>query len=370
MKPDWHKYSKAKIVLRAHNVENKIWERHLSNSKKSILNFYLSLQNKRLKKFEAEIVKQMDAIVPITDYDKTLFEEMGFKKNIFTCITGVDVNLYQTKVNVPVKPKTVFCFGSMDWMPNQEAVQWFLQNCWPKISEAVNDAKFVIAGRGMPKSFLQLNLPNVLVIENVIDSKAFYEQHEIMLVPLLSGSGLRIKIIEGLAYGKPIVSTSVGAEGIYCINKKDILIADSSEDFSNAVIELLNNTNYRKELEKNASGFAFKEFDNKNVVSKLVQFYKTLLNLRTANAAFKDNAVFERIKVNLPNQVMAYSRKNGDALVVVVLNLSENTNEIKLDATLPSGKSYFEAITHQEFKDIHNISLPAWGYKVFVYGTK
>ena len=272
------KYSKAKIVLRAHNVENKIWERHLSNSKKSILNFYLSLQNKRLKKFEAEIVKQMDAIVPITDYDKTLFEEMGFKKNIFTCITGVDVNLYQTKVNVPVKPNTVFCFGSMDWMPNQEAVQWFLQNCWPKISEAVNDAKFVIAGRGMPKSFLQLNLPNVLVIENVIDSKAFYEQHEIMLVPLLSGSGLRIKIIEGLAYGKPIVSTSVGAEGIYCINKKDILIADSSEDFSNAVIELLNNTNYRKELEKNASGFAFKEFDNKNVVSKLVQFYKTLLN--------------------------------------------------------------------------------------------
>jgi hypothetical protein len=67
---------------------------------------------------------------------------------------------------------------------------------------------------------------------------------------------------------------------------------------------------------------------------------------------------------------MAYSRKNGDALVVVVLNLSENTNEIKLDATLPSGKSYFEAFTHQEFKDIHNISLPAWGYKVFVYGTK
>jgi glycosidase len=99
-------------------------------------------------------------------------------------------------------------------------------------------------------------------------------------------------------------------------------------------------------------------------------FYKTLLNLRSTNAAFKDNAVFERIKVNLPNQVMAYSRKNGDALVVVVLNLSENANEVKLDATLPSGKSYFEAFTHQELKDIHNISLPAWGYKVFVYGTK
>lgn len=272
------KYSKAKIVLRAHNVENKIWERHLSNSKKSILNFYLTLQNKRLKKFEIEIVKSVDAIVPITDYDKQLFEQMGFEKSIFTCITGVDVDLYQTKQNVQVKPKTVFYFGSMDWMPNQEAVNWFLENCWAKVSEAVHDAKFVIAGRGVPQSFLQLNLPNVLVIENVIDSKAFYQKYQIMLVPLLSGSGLRIKIIEGMAYGKPIVSTSVGAEGIYCDTKKDLIIADNSEDFSNAVIELLNNPVKRIALEKNAASFAYKEFDNKNVVSKLVQFYKTLVN--------------------------------------------------------------------------------------------
>ncbi|MEI8137913.1 MAG: glycosyltransferase family 4 protein, partial [Bacteroidota bacterium] len=272
------KYSNAKIVLRAHNVENKIWERHLSNSKKSILNFYLTLQNKRLKKFEIEIVKSVDAIVPITDYDKQLFEQMGFEKSIFTCITGVDVDLYQTKQNVQVKPKTVFYFGSMDWMPNQEAVNWFLENCWAKVSEAVHDAKFVIAGRGVPQSFLQLNLPNVLVIENVIDSKAFYQKYQIMLVPLLSGSGLRIKIIEGMAYGKPIVSTSVGAEGIYCDTKKDLIIADNSEDFSNAVIELLNNPVKRIALEKNAASFAYKEFDNKNVVSKLVQFYKTLVN--------------------------------------------------------------------------------------------
>jgi glycosyltransferase involved in cell wall biosynthesis len=272
------KYSKAKIVLRAHNVEHKIWERHLNNSKKSILNFYLSIQNKRLKKFELDVVKKVDAVVSITDYDKELFEQMGFKKRMFTCITGVNVAFYQTKLNVNVKAKTVFYFGSMDWMPNQEAVKWFLENCWDKISKAVPDSKFVIAGRGMPQSFLQLNLPNVLVIENVKDSRSFYEQHQIMLVSLLSGSGLRIKIIEGMAYGKAIVSTSVGAEGIYCDPKKDLVIADSADDFCKAVIELLNNDNKRIELEKNASAFAYKEFDNKNVVSRLVQFYNTLLN--------------------------------------------------------------------------------------------
>jgi len=272
------KYSKAKIVLRAHNIEHKIWERHLSSSKKSILNFYLSLQNKRLKKFELEVVNKIDAIVPITDYDKVVFDQMGFKNNLFTCITGVDVAFYQTKSAQQIKPKTLFYFGSMDWLPNQEAVKWFLDNCWNKISKAVPDSKFVIAGRGMPKSFLQLNLPNVLIIENVKDSKSFYEQYQIMLVPLLSGSGLRIKIIEGMAYGKAIVSTSVGAEGIYCDPKNDLLIADNADDFSAAVINLLNNDDKRIKLEENASAYAYKEFDNKNVVSKLVQFYNSLLN--------------------------------------------------------------------------------------------
>lgn len=272
------KYSKAKIVLRAHNIEHLIWERHLKNAKKSTINKYLSLQNKRLKKFELEVLNKVDAIVPITDHDKLVFEQLGFKKNIFTCITGVDVAEYQTKQGLPLKPKTVFYFGSMDWMPNQEAAKWFLDNCWEKVSKAVPDAKFVIAGRGMPQSFLQLNLPNVLVIENIKDGKAFFEQHKIMVVPLLSGSGLRIKIIEGMAYGKPIVSTSIGAEGIYCDPKKDLIIADKADDFSNAVIELLTDPAKREELEKNASAFAYKEFDNKNVVSKLVQFYNTLLN--------------------------------------------------------------------------------------------
>jgi glycosyltransferase involved in cell wall biosynthesis len=272
------KYSKAKIILRAHNIEHKIWERHLTTSKKSILNFYLSIQNKRLKKFELDIMKKIDAIVPITDHDKVVFEQLGFKNKLFTCITGVNVASYQTKSALQIKPKTMFYFGSMDWMPNQEAVKWFLENCWDKISKAVPDSKFIIAGRGMPKSFLQLNLPNVLIIENVKDSKSFYEQYQIMLVPLLSGSGLRIKIIEGMAYGKAIVSTSVGAEGIYCDPKHDLVIANSADDFSNAVIELLNSDEKRKQLEKNASAFAYKEFDNKNVVSRLVQFYNTLLN--------------------------------------------------------------------------------------------
>ena len=99
-------------------------------------------------------------------------------------------------------------------------------------------------------------------------------------------------------------------------------------------------------------------------------FYKTLLNLRSTNAAFKENAVFERIHVNHPKQVMAYSRKNGNSLVVVVLNLSNEQQAVSLNTKLPAGKMYYDVFSHQEKKDIHNLQLPAWGYQVFVYGTK
>jgi glycosidase len=99
-------------------------------------------------------------------------------------------------------------------------------------------------------------------------------------------------------------------------------------------------------------------------------FYKTLLNLRSTNAAFKENAVFERIKVSNPEKVMAYSRKNGNSLVVVVLNLSNEQQAVSLNAKLPNEKTYFEIFSHTANKDIQSLQLPAWGYKVFVYGGK
>ncbi|MBP8034539.1 MAG: glycosyltransferase family 4 protein [Bacteroidia bacterium] len=272
------KYSKAKIVLRAHNIEYLIWERHLKNEKSAFKKWYLGLQTKRLKNFELRVLNDLDAIVTITDFDKTVFEKEGFKKPIYTCITGVDVNDYKKKKSEIKKPKTIFHFASMDWMPNVEAAEWFLNNCWKSILKQVPDAKFVMAGRNMPAHLKKLNEANVLVVEDVPDSRIFYNEHEIMLVPLASGSGLRIKIIEGMAYGKAIVSTSVGAEGIKYTNGKNLMIADLPKDFIKAVVDLLKDEAKRTELEKGAQSFAEQEFDNAKVVSGLVNFYKTVLN--------------------------------------------------------------------------------------------
>lgn len=272
------RHSKARIVLRAHNIEHFIWERHITNEKNLVKRSYLALQNRRLKRFELRIFQEVDAIVPITETDKNAMVAMGLRKPLFSCITGVDVKEYQQKPELKEKEKTVFYFASMDWLPNQEAVEWFLNNCWDSILRQVPDARFVIAGRGIPPHLKNSARPNVLAIENVADGKAFYTQHQVMVVPLLSGSGLRIKIIEGMAYGKAIVSTGIGCEGIACTDKKNILIADLPGDFVKRVVELLTDHKERQRLEGEATELAYQKFNNRDVVENLVKFYRQLAN--------------------------------------------------------------------------------------------
>jgi glycosyltransferase involved in cell wall biosynthesis len=270
------RHSKAKVVLRAHNIEHLIWERHIANEASSLKKKYLQLQNRRLKNFEVKILKEADAIVCITDADKEFIRRMGVEKPLYTCITGVDVAEYAAKDKIASAEKTIFSFASMDWMPNQEAVDWFLQNCWQRVKRKVPECKLVIAGRHMPERFLKMNLAGVEIIENVSSSRDFYRSQGIMLVPLLSGSGLRIKIIEGMAYGKAIVSTSVGAEGINIESGKNILIADKADDFADKVVFLLQHPQERKRIEMEVAKFAEENFDNSKVGAGLVKFYGSL----------------------------------------------------------------------------------------------
>jgi glycosyltransferase involved in cell wall biosynthesis len=267
-------YSKAKIVLRAHNVEHHIWERHINTARNPVQLVYLSFQNARLRKFELHVLSQIDALVPISSNDEKWFVKANPQLTVFTCITGVDIKDYQALKDTPKKPATVFSFGSMDWLPNQEAAKWFLKNCWKQVLAAVPEARLIIAGRGMPLDFFHITEPQVSIVENVENAGLFFAQHQIMIVPLHSGSGLRIKIVEGMAYGKAIVSTTVGAEGIAVVDGQEMMVANEAHEFANAVIKLLKDDTYRQQVEINAAVFAEKHFNNEVIVSSLVQFYK------------------------------------------------------------------------------------------------
>ncbi len=269
------KYSKAKIAVRTHNIEHMIWGRMIDNEKNPAKKKYLALQNSRLKVFEYRVLKNADAIIPITAVDQKYFESWGIEKPFFSSPAGLLLDKY--KVNHATEiPQSVFHFGSMDWMPNEEAVLWFAKNVWEKILQKVPQAKFYIVGRGISAKVASLGIPGVVVVGKTESAEKVYQAYQIMIVPLLSGSGMRIKLLEGMAYGKAIVSTSIGAEGISVTANTNCLLADDADTFANAVIELLTNEPKRKNLQEEARVFAEKNYDNTVLTSKLLNFYKSL----------------------------------------------------------------------------------------------
>ena len=275
--PVIRKHSKAKITIRTHNAEHVIWDRLIQNEGNGLKKQYLQLQNKRLKKTEIELLGIADAIIPITPTDKIIFEELEIKSNYFISPTGIDIDRYQIDYSKE-KPTTFFHLGSMDWMPNVEGVDWFLKEVYLPYFQNNEAITFNFAGRFMPKRFFEQSSKNLQFIGSVEDNISFYNQHDVMLVPLQSGSGMRIKIIEGMAMGKAIISTSIGAEGIPVTHLENIIIADNPKEFADAITELSKNDELKQKIKKNARSFIQNQFDNKYLVSQLLNFYTKLCN--------------------------------------------------------------------------------------------
>ncbi len=271
------KYSKAKIVLRSHNVEFKIWE-HLSNACSSFLKkSYLKLLTRRLKKYELGLLNSYDAIAAITDEDAAVFKKLGCTLPITIAPVGINIEEYSTQDPRREFPG-VFHLGAMDWMPNVEAIEWFLKNVWKDLHIEYPDLKFYIAGRKMPKWLKEENDQNIIVEGEVPDAKKFMSSKTIMLVPLQSGGGMRVKIVEGMALGKTIISTSLGAEGIPYTPDKDILIANSPNEFKAMIVRCINDKSFCENIGNNAINLAKSHFDTNLIGQHLLQFYQGLIN--------------------------------------------------------------------------------------------
>jgi len=266
--------SKAKTVLRTHNIEHKIWERFLKTENNYLKSKYLKLQTNRLKKYEIVMAPYFDGILGISDTDLSFFQEIT-KKPGLSLACAVNLENYP---ELPSEKNNFFHLGAMDWMPNVAGMQWFLKEVWPLVLNTLPKAEFILAGREMPQELLEHKQKGVSVLGEIDDARDFYRKNGMLIVPLLSGSGIRIKLIEGLSYGKAVVSTPVGAEGIAITDNKNILLAETPQAFANAMIELYNHTEKRLALGKAARVFSLNQYDMKKLSKELMQFYRTLQN--------------------------------------------------------------------------------------------
>ncbi len=268
------RYSKAPVVLRSHNLEYVIWEKIANGTKNPLKRTYLKYLSKKLKQYELEMLNEVTGVAAISEEDKQRFIELGTKKPIKTIPFGLDLNAYDPSVE-SAPEMALFHLGAMDWSPNLEGIMWFLDEVWHMIHARYPHLKLYLAGRNMSSDLLSNAYPNVEIVGEVEDAKRFMKSKAIMIVPLLSGGGVRVKIIEGLALGKPIVSTSIGAEGVDCADHEQLLVADTPDEWVAAIDELMEKPELLKTLGEKARKHAEK-FHNQRIIQELVDFYKSL----------------------------------------------------------------------------------------------
>lgn len=276
--PIIRKKSNAKVVLRAPNVEYKIWERLAFLKVNPLKKWYLKILARRLKEKELSSLNLFDGIYTVTQNDLDIFRKEGSRVPMTFIPTGLDVTKRQSNQFTEKVALSIFHIGALDWMPNQEGLKWFLDEVWPQVTQEFPQVKFYIAGRRPTEWLKKLNQKNVEMLGEVEDAASFINAHSIMIAPLFSGSGMRVKIIEGMMLGKAVVSTTIGAEGIIIDPGKDILIADTSKEFISAILFLLGNEDELKAIQNQAKENCSSNYAEEKITRKLVDFLYKLLD--------------------------------------------------------------------------------------------
>ncbi|MFA4852842.1 MAG: glycosyltransferase family 4 protein, partial [Bacteroidales bacterium] len=257
--------SNAKIILRAHNIEHIIWNRLAESCHNPVKKIYLKHLSRTLKNYENKIFDSVDGIAAITQHDADFFVKSGHNKAVISIPVGIDQCMI-TKIDAEREFPGLFHLGSMDWMPNQEGIRWFLDNVWGKVIKEYPGINLYLAGRSMPGWLRELKMPNVLVDGEVENAFNYMQSKSVMIVPLLSGSGMRVKIIEGMACGNTIISTSIGAEGIDYTNEKNILIANKPEEFVNQIRKCVEDPSFCQNIGHQAKNLIIEKYNNDKII--------------------------------------------------------------------------------------------------------
>jgi glycosyltransferase involved in cell wall biosynthesis len=214
------------VIMRTLNVEYVIWERVASNERNFLKRWYLNILAKQLKKYEIGCFALADAVATISDVDTEQTRLMQPQADVETIAFAIP-----KRCDEPRKKKFTARFGhigSMDWAPNAEGIAWFLSEVWPEIRKQTSEASLHLAGRNMPDNLISNEAMGVFVHGEVDSAEEFMQSLDALIVPLLSGSGVRIKIAEAMSLGIPVVTTPVGAEGLMVENGTDIIICDGA----------------------------------------------------------------------------------------------------------------------------------------------
>ncbi len=274
---DIREMSNAAVVLRSHNVEHKIWKRYAANTRAPLKKWYLKKLSKELERYEKNHINDYDGILPITSIDKDFYENQGARGLIMAHPFALDTKKHQQR-STNRDNSCLFHLGSMDWLPNQEGISWFLDKVWHNVKRQHPQLNFCLAGRNIPLEMMRRRDPGLIIDGEVPDAHNYMQSKNIMIVPLFSGSGIRIKIVEGMLNKNVIITTTVGAEGIDCEPGKHLLIANNETEFEEKINWCMENPSEARQIGEAASTLVSEKYDMKESALRLTQYFQQLKN--------------------------------------------------------------------------------------------
>ncbi len=280
------------VVLFQHNVEAMIWERRTRVAANPILRLYMAEQWRRMRRVEREQCRRFDHVVAVSPEDAAVFRQAYGVERVSSVPTGVDTDFFRPSGAVSRKAASIVFTGSMDWMPNEDGMVWFVEEILPRIERAVPEATLTIVGRNPTARVKALaeGRPRVTVTGTVNDVRPYLEAASVVVVPLRVGGGTRIKIYEAMGMERAVVSTTIGAEGLDVRDGTHLILADEAATFAEAVTALLRSPERAEEIGQTAASHVRSHFGWGSVAEQFAE--------RCSNAA----SLVER-----PSSVMSLS---------------------------------------------------------------
>jgi len=236
----------------------------------------IKLEERRVRKYETEIIRDFDVGTMVSAFDKDYLLELNNSLKLAVIPMGVDLD-YFSPGKKDYKPQILFT-GTMNYFPNYDAALYFCNEIFPLVKQKSPDVSFYIVGNNPHKKLLQIASDDIVITGHVPDVRPYFDDSAVFVCPLRSGSGMQAKNLEAMAMGVPIVTTSIGLEGLEATPDREIFVADKPKDFANYVIRLIKEPSLRREISENERKLVETKYSWPEIVKGLNQIYERILS--------------------------------------------------------------------------------------------
>jgi glycosyltransferase involved in cell wall biosynthesis len=265
--------TRVPLVLNAHNVEHELLQRRIEIETRPLQRAFLRTQVERLKRFETSVCRRASRILACSDNDARQLATLAPGTPIAVVPNGVDTDAIHVSLEAPSRSNRMIFVGQMSWFPNRDGVEWFLAEILPRIVRVRPDARFALVGKNAGLQMPAAVADNVELLGFVDDLAPVMRDAAVYVVPLRAGSGTRLKVLEAMAFGKAIVTTHIGSEGITLEDGESALYADSADDFAAAVLRVMDDRDLAARLGGRAREHAVARYDWKAITAAMMPAY-------------------------------------------------------------------------------------------------